>query len=146
MKEIKDIIDFRLRDYEKLKQTNYASPRIIWGVQEVKIVNSSYPDNNYPILCDNGERFSLNGKHLGNGQRLKIYYTKKPIIIDERLVSSMTFAVRFRNFLESIRPGDPSDEEELEYFKSVADELLDLQIKTVTDKEEKKYLKRLRLV
>jgi len=68
-------------------------------------------------------------------------------IIDNRIVSSKTFAVRFKRFLEWI-PEDwinsqPHYYEEYEYMKSVANQLLKYQIQTVTDKEEIDYLTRL---
>lgn len=68
-------------------------------------------------------------------------------IINNRIVSSKTFAVRFKRFLEWI-PEDwinsqPHYYEEYEYMKSVANQLLKYQIQTVTDKEEIDYLTRL---
>ena len=71
-------------------------------------------------------------------------------IIDNRIVSSKTFAVRFKQFLEWI-PGDfrfsgPHIAEEFEYLKSIANQLLNYQIQTATNKEEIDYLKRLNLL
>ena len=140
------IINFKLSVYKRLKQTSWADPKILSGTNIVNITNEKYPDNNYPILCDNGERYSLNGKHCGGGQNLVIYHNKRCPIVDGRLVSSYTFAIRFKRFLEGIQVCDACSEDELEMLKNVASDLLDWQIETVTDQEEINYLKRLGLI
>ncbi len=71
-------------------------------------------------------------------------------IIDNRIVSSETFAVRFKQFLEWIPENwwksQPHYYEEYEYMKYVAEQLLEYQIETVTNKEEINYLKSLNLL
>lgn len=68
-------------------------------------------------------------------------------IIDNRIVSSKTFAIRLKQFLHWIPKefylSGPHIEEEFEYLNTIADQLLNYQIQTVTDKEEIDYLKRL---
>ena len=54
----------------------------------------------------------------------------------------MTFALRFRNFLEGIQVADAASDEELDMLKSVADSLLDWQLQTAEDQHEIDYLKR----
>lgn len=71
-------------------------------------------------------------------------------IIDNRIVNSKTFAVRFKQFLEWI-PEDwwksqPHYYEEYEYMKYIAEQLLKYQIETATNKEEINYLKHLNLL
>lgn len=71
-------------------------------------------------------------------------------IIDNRIVDSKTFAVRFKQFLEWIPQSwvlsQPHYEEEYEYMQIIADYLLKYQIQTATDEEEINYLKRLELL
>lgn len=71
-------------------------------------------------------------------------------IIDNRLVSSYTFAVRFKQFLDWIPKewwmSQPHYYEEYNYMKNVAERLLQYQIYTVTDESEIDYLKRLELL
>ena len=67
---------------------------------------------------------------------------KNPII-DNRIISDITFATRFSNFLEDIQTTDCAGEEELEYLRSVASKLLVYQMATVEDKDEKDYFKNL---
>jgi hypothetical protein len=69
---------------------------------------------------------------------------KNPIK-DNRIVSSKTFAIRFRDFINNVNVNDPCSEEEKEYLLHVAESLLRYQIQTATDKEEINYLKRLGL-
>lgn len=71
-------------------------------------------------------------------------------IIDNRIVSSETFAVRFKQFLEWIPKewwmSQPHYYEEFHYMKHVADKLLKYQIDTAADEGEVNYLKRLNLL
>ena len=67
-------------------------------------------------------------------------------IKDNRIVSSKTFAIRFKHFIEDVQVNDPASEEEKEYLLNVSDQLLKYQIQTVTDEEEINYLKRLNLL
>jgi hypothetical protein len=67
-------------------------------------------------------------------------------IIDNRIISSKTFAVRFKSFIENTNVNDAISEEEKEYLLNVANQLLQYQIQTATDKEEIDYLKRLELL
>ena len=62
-----------------------------------------------------------------------------------RIVSDRTFAVRLKSFLFDIQCCDCIGEEEKEYLQIVAEELLDYQIRTATEKEEIDYLTRLGL-
>lgn len=68
-------------------------------------------------------------------------------IIDNRIVNSETFAVRFKQFLEWIPKewwmSQPHYYEEFEYMKSVANQLLSYQIQTASNEEEINYLKKL---
>ena len=70
-------------------------------------------------------------------------------IKEGRIVESMTFAIRFKQFLEwspkEFYMSGPQILEEYEYMKYVADSLLKYQIQTATDEEEINYLKRLNL-
>ena len=71
-------------------------------------------------------------------------------IKDNRIVSSKTFAVRFKQFLdwipEEFYMSGPHILEEYEYMQMIADQLLKYQIQTVTEDSEIKYLKRLQLL
>ena len=66
-------------------------------------------------------------------------------IKDNRIVSSKTFAIRFKNFIEDTQVNDACSEEEKEYLLDVANQLLEYQIQTATDESEINYLKRLNL-
>lgn len=63
------------------------------------------------------------------------------IINNERIVSDITFATRFNNFLSDIVINDAMGEEELEYLRRIAAELLKLQFETAEDESEIKYLR-----
>ena len=71
-------------------------------------------------------------------------------IKDNRIISSKTFAVRFKQFLEWIPKefymSGPHILEEYEYMNDIANHLLNYQIQTASDKEEVNYLKRLNLL
>lgn len=67
-------------------------------------------------------------------------------IKDNRIVSSMTFAIRFKNFIENTQVHDCCSEEEKEYLLNVAQNLLNYQIQTASKEEEINYLKRLKLI
>ena len=71
-------------------------------------------------------------------------------IVNNRIVDSKTFAVRFKQFLEWIPKefymSGPHILEEYEYMQMIADDLLKYQIQTATDEEEINYLKRLELL
>lgn len=138
----KKIIGFKLSSYQSLKSTNWANPVILKnGIKELEIVSidqDSILYQNYPILLSDGTRCSLNGKNP-EGNELRISHDPKSPFIDGRLVSDKTFALRFLGFLDKIQVNDVCGEEELEYLKLVARELLDWQISTVTSEEEKDY-------
>jgi hypothetical protein len=68
--------------------------------------------------------------------------TKMSIIKDNRIISDATFATRFVSFLKSIQVNDMMGEEEFDYMRIVADSLLNHQINTVIESDEKEYLKR----
>lgn len=65
---------------------------------------------------------------------------EKNPFVNNRIVRDTTFALRFKNFIESTTVNDPSSEEEKDYLLSVAKELLHYQVVTLTDPSEKKYL------
>ena len=71
-------------------------------------------------------------------------------IIDNRIVDSKTFAVRFKQFLNWIPKefymSGPHILEEYEYMQIIADHLLKYQIQTATSEEERNYLKGLKLL
>ena len=67
-------------------------------------------------------------------------------IKNNRIVSSKTFAIRLKDFIENTKVNDPCSEEEKEYLLNVSNQLLEYQIQTVTDEEEINYLKRLNLL
>lgn len=71
-------------------------------------------------------------------------------IKDNRIVSSKTFAIRFKQFLDWIPKefymSGPHILEEYEYMQIVADHLLKYQIQTATKQEEIDYLKQLKLI
>lgn len=71
--------------------------------------------------------------------------TKNPII-DNRIVSDKTFAIRLKNFIKDVRVSDCASEEEKEYILNVANRLLNYQIATVKEESEKTYLIRLNLL
>lgn len=64
-------------------------------------------------------------------------------IIDNRIVSDTTFAVRLYNFIRGVEVNDMASEEEQNYLMGVATRLLEYQIKTTTTAEEKQYFKNL---
>lgn len=69
---------------------------------------------------------------------------KNPII-DNRIVSDKTFAVRLYNFVRGVQVNDMASEEEQVYLQGVATRLLEYQIKTATTDDEKQYFKNLGL-
>lgn len=72
----------------------------------------------------------------------KIYAAAICPIIGIRIVNDITFALRFKHFLEGIQVCDACSDEELEYLKSVADQLLEYQRVTVEpNSDEERYLK-----
>lgn len=66
---------------------------------------------------------------------------KNPII-DNRIVSGTTFALRLKSFVENVQVNDAMSEEEKEYLLSVAERLLFYQALTATDANEIAYLER----
>ena len=78
-------------------------------------------------------------------EELKKWKVANPIK-DNRLVSSKTFAIRLKSFIEETNVNDPMSKEEKDYLLWVAEALLKSQIATVTDSEEIDYLKRLKLL
>ena len=65
---------------------------------------------------------------------------EKPIL-DNRIVSDKTFAVRLRNFVNSVEVNDMAGEEEKEYLLNVAHRLIAYQKLTMMTKEERDYFK-----
>ena len=96
--------------------------------------------------------------NLGNTCKARVLINKNWLshwsyvnpIIDNRIVDSKTFAVRFKQFLDWIPKefymSGPHILEEYEYMLDIANSLLKYQIQTVTDEEEINYLKRLELL
>lgn len=80
-----------------------------------------------------------------NKEQLKDWSFKNPII-DNRIVSSKTFAIRLLDFVKNTNVNDPASAEEKEYLLTVANNLLNYQIQTATKEEEINYLKRLKLL
>jgi len=66
-------------------------------------------------------------------------------IINNRIVSSKTFAVRFKSFVESVTVQDACGEDEKEAMLNVANSLLVYQLHTIdaNDTEETEYLERI---
>jgi len=62
-------------------------------------------------------------------------------IVDNRIVSDKTFAIRLLNFIRDVDVNDPASDEEKCYLLDVAQSLLNYQIKTVEDELEISYLK-----
>lgn len=61
-------------------------------------------------------------------------------IIDNRIVNDKTFALRFKNFIQSVNVCDQPSEEEKEYLLMVARQLLKYQVETAVDSNELAYL------
>ena len=101
-------------------------------------------------ISDNGLRVFIDGKKdvILNNQ-LHHWNFCNPIK-DNRIVSSRTFAVRFKQFLEWIPKewwmSQPHYYEEYEYMLNIANQLLKYQIQTATSEEEINYLKKLNLL
>ena len=68
---------------------------------------------------------------------------KNPIK-NNRIVNDKTFATRFVGFLSDIQVADAISYDELEYLKYVAKKLLDYQLATITDEDEKEYFENLK--
>lgn len=68
---------------------------------------------------------------------------KNPII-DNRIVSNQTFAIRFRDFIKITNVNDAISEEEKEYLLRVAEDLLHYQIETATNESELRYLENIK--
>jgi hypothetical protein len=66
---------------------------------------------------------------------------KNPII-DNRIVSNKTFALRLLSFATESGFGDACSEDERESMISYSSKLLEYQIETATDEYELAYLKR----
>lgn len=62
-------------------------------------------------------------------------------IIKNRIVFDQTFALRLKNFIQSVDACDQPGEEEKEYLLNVANYLLMYQVNTVTDLHEIGYLR-----
>jgi hypothetical protein len=62
-------------------------------------------------------------------------------IVNNRIVSDRTFAIRLLNFIRDVDVNDPASDEEKCYLLNIAQSLLDYQIKTAEDESEIFYLK-----
>jgi hypothetical protein len=72
---------------------------------------------------------------------------KPDVIIEKRLISDMTFAVRLKSFVKDINVSDSVEgDKDKNYLIQMADQLIALQVKTATDQHEIDYLKRLKLI
>lgn len=138
----KTIVNFKYSVYKSLSQKPGYDLHVLDGVKEIKLISEDSGVANFPLLFDNSQVYSVNGKPLSDGPQLIMIYNKVCPIVDGRLVSDMTFALRFRNFLGRIQVADAASDEELEMLKSVADSLLDWQLQTAEDQHEIDYLKR----
>lgn len=138
MSGVRKIIGFKF-SYVNIPGTKILSSK----GEEIKIVGT-LGAGNYPLEMSNGLNYSLRGKcELKEEGRLKMSIILKNPIKDNRIVSDFTFAARLKNFLEDIKPMDAIGSEELEYFKHVADLLLEWQLKTCSDQSELDYFKNL---
>ena len=70
--------------------------------------------------------------------------TNNPII-DNRIVNSITFALRLFKFIKDVQVNDAASDEEKCYLLNVAKSLLDYQIQTATDKSELQYLENIKI-
>lgn len=61
-------------------------------------------------------------------------------IKDNRIVDDKTFALRLKNFIQSVNVCDQPGEEEKEYLLMVARQLLKYQVETAIDSKELAYL------
>ena len=66
-------------------------------------------------------------------------------IIDNRIVSDTTFAVRLKSFIDRVDVCDCMGEEEKEYIQKVAAKLIKYQVETAENQGEINYLKRIGL-
>lgn len=66
-------------------------------------------------------------------------------IIDNRIVSDKTFAVRLYKFLDKVQVNDMAGEEEKDYLLDVASRLLAHQRSTITSTSEREYFRNLGL-
>jgi hypothetical protein len=105
------------------------------------VVDSNFNDNYIKVNLDN----TCRARVLINKDWLSVWNFVNPIK-DNRIVSSKTFAIRFRDFIKDVQVNDPASDEEKEYLLNVANQLLKYQIQTVTDEEEIKYLENLNLL
>lgn len=69
---------------------------------------------------------------------------KNPII-DNRIVSDKTFAIRLYNFVNGVDVHDMASEEEKGYILKVASRLLAYQRSTITSTSEREYFRNLGL-
>ena len=104
------------------------------------VVDPNFNDNYVKVNLGN----TCRARVLINKDWLSIWNFVNPIK-DNRIVSSKTFAIRFKDFIEHTNVNDPCSEEEKEYLLNVANQLLEYQIQTATDESEINYLKRLNL-
>lgn len=68
---------------------------------------------------------------------------KQQPILNDRLVSDITFATRLLSFVKDIQVNDPCSADERDYIERVARHLLTHQAETAVDKDELDYLKRI---
>jgi hypothetical protein len=105
------------------------------------VVDPNFNDNYVKVNLGN----TCRARVLINKDWLSIWNFVSPIK-NNRIISDKTFAVRFKSFIENTNVNDAISEEEKEYLLNVANQLLQYQIQTTTDKEEIDYLKRLELL
>lgn len=138
MSGVRKIIEFKY-SYVNIPGTKILSSK----GEEIKIVGT-LGTGNYPLEMSNGLCYSLRGKcELKTEGKLKMSIILKNPIKDNRIVSDFTFATRLKDFLKDIEVCDAMESEELEYFKHVADLLLEWQLKTCSDQFELDYFNNL---
>lgn len=102
------------------------------------------------ILKDGKIRICMNGKREYLLEESLQYWKPMNPIRNGRIVSDITFAVRFKQFLKWIPKNWWMSQchyfEEYEYMMMVAEDLLEHQINTVTDENEIKYFENLNLL
>lgn len=112
---------------------------IICGELKAMVLDLNFKENYIKVLINNTARVLINKDWLNDWE------FENPIR-DNRIVSSRTFAIRLKEFIENTKVADACSFDEKEYLLNVADNLLRYQIQTATTPGEIAYLKRLELL
>lgn len=95
-------------------------------------------------------RIVIKGQRIYITDDALVHWSYGNPIKNGRIISSKTFAIRFKQFLDWIPKefymSGPHILEEYEYMNDIADRLLKYQIQTASDEEEVRYLKNLNLL